>query len=79
MVARLENTPDDALSELRQTLTTVTRLLGRPAVVTVVPSNDVSYDDVVHVLEQVHQTTPNAVTLGSRARLLPDSVDDGWH
>ena len=72
LITRLENRPADGLSELRQTLTTLTRLLGRAAVVTVVPSDDVSYDDVVHVLEQVHQVAPKAVTLGSRARLLPD-------
>ena len=71
-ITRLQNRPDGALSELGQTLTTLTHLLGRPAVVTVVPSDEVSYDDVVHVLEQVHQVAPKAVTLGSRARVLPD-------
>src|SRR5687768_8841862 len=70
-IPRLQNRPDDALSDLRQTLTTLARGLG-PVVVTVVPSDDVSYNDVVHVLEQVHQIGPKAVTLGSRARVVPD-------
>ena len=72
LIARHENRSVDALSELRQSLTGLTRQLGRRPVVTVVPSDDVSYDDVVHVLEQVHQVAPRAVTLGSRARVLPD-------
>ena len=72
LIARHESRPDDDLSELRRSLTTLTRLLGRAAAVTVVPSDDVSYDDVVHVLEQVHQVAPRGVTLGSRARVLPD-------
>lgn len=71
-IPRLQNRPDDALSALRQALTTLARGLGRPVVVTVVPSDDVSYDDVVHVLEHVHQIAPKAVSLGSRARVLPD-------
>jgi len=34
-----------------------------------VPSDDVSYDDVVRVLEHVHRVKPAAVALGSRARV----------
>jgi biopolymer transport protein ExbD len=58
-----------ALADLRQSLSNLTRVLGRRAVITVVPSDDVPYDDVVRVLEQVQQVTPQAVALGSRARV----------
>lgn len=56
-------------AQLRQTLTDITRELGHRASVTVVPSDDISYDDVVNVLEQVQQIDPRAVALGSRSRV----------
>ena len=58
-----------AFAQLRQSLTDITRELGHRAAVTVVPSDDISYDDVVNVLEQVQQIDPRAVALGSRSRV----------
>ena len=58
-----------ALAQLRSSLTSVMQALGRGAVVTVVPSDDVAYDDVIRVLEQVQQLDPKGVALGSRARV----------
>jgi biopolymer transport protein ExbD len=69
LIARLHESDETAFAQLRERLTILARALERPAVVTVVPSDDVSYDDVVHVLEQVQQVAPKAVALGSRARL----------
>jgi biopolymer transport protein ExbD len=69
VITRSDITDETAFAGLRESLTTVTRMLGRRASVTVVPSDEVSYDDVVHVLEQVHQIDPKAVALGSRARM----------
>ncbi|HJR65796.1 MAG TPA: biopolymer transporter ExbD [Gemmatimonadaceae bacterium] len=68
LISRPDATNEAAFTRLRQTLTEVTEGLGRRARVTVVPSDDVSYDDVVHVLEQVQHVAPQAVALGSRAR-----------
>lgn len=58
-----------AFAELRHHVVHVTETLGRPPVITVVPSDDVSYDDVVRVLEQLQQVSPAAMALGSRARV----------
>ena len=68
LISRSDPTDDAAFTGLRQTLADVTQGLGRSARVTVVPSDDVLYDDVVHVLEQVQHVAPQAVALGSRAR-----------
>ena len=69
VVGRRTERDEDAFAQLRQNLIRVTEVLGRAAVITVVPSDDVSYDDVVRVLEHVQQVKPAAVALGSRARL----------
>jgi biopolymer transport protein ExbD len=72
VIDRPHESEDAAFAQLRQTLTNLSRALGRSAVVTVVPSDDVSYDDVVRVLEQVEQVQPKAVALGSRTRVPRD-------
>ncbi|HEU5185605.1 MAG TPA: biopolymer transporter ExbD [Gemmatimonadaceae bacterium] len=71
-VARPDVRDQAAFAELRHHLIRVTETLGRPPVITVVPSDDVSYDDVVRVLEQLQQVSPAAVALGSRARVPHD-------
>jgi biopolymer transport protein ExbD len=58
--------PDVSLVTLQRALIDLTRQ-GR-AHVTVVPSDDVLYDDLVRVLDEVHRVTPHAVSLGTRAR-----------
>ncbi len=68
LIYRADPTDEGAFARLRQSLTDLTEGLGRRARITVVPSDDVSYDDVVHVLEQVQHVAPQAVALGSRAR-----------
>jgi biopolymer transport protein ExbD len=68
-VRRSSDRDDAAFARLRESLIRITNGLGRPAVITVVPSDDVSYDDLVRVLEYVHQVKPAAVALGSRARV----------
>ena len=57
-----------AFVRLRENLANLVAAHGRPTAVTVVPSDDVSYDDVVRVLEQVEAVKPDAVSLGARAR-----------
>ena len=72
-VVHRRNAHDDAsFAQLRDRLLQATQELGRAAVITVVPSDDVAYDDVVRVLEHVHQVKPAAVALGSRARVPPN-------
>ena len=71
-VPRRTERDEAAFAQLRQSLTRLTEALGRPTVITVVPSDDVSYDDVVRVLEHVEQVKPAAVGLGSRARVAHD-------
>ena len=69
VIPRPHSRDNAALAALQRALTV--RALGarvRPFV-TVVPSDDVSYEDVVLVLEQVQQVAPNAVALGTRARV----------
>jgi biopolymer transport protein ExbD len=68
VITRSHERDEAAFAHLRQKLTSLAAALGRPAVVTVVPSDDVSYDDVVRVLEHVQQVTPRALSLGARAR-----------
>ncbi len=69
VITRANERDETAFARLRQSLTTLTQTLGRRAVVSVVPSDDVSYDDVVRVLEQVQHVEPRAVALGARARV----------
>lgn len=57
-----------ALTTLHGTLVDLTRVLDGRAHITVVPSDDVLYDDLVRVLDEVHQVDPRAVSLGARAR-----------
>ena len=68
LIARSHQRDEAAFAHLQQHLTSLAGALGRPAVVTIVPSDDVSYDDVVRVLEHVQQIKPKAVSLGARAR-----------
>lgn len=68
VVMRPQERDQVSFGHLRQALVRITEVIGRPAVITVVPSDDVSYDDVVRVLESVRQVKPAAVALGSRAR-----------
>ena len=68
VITRSHERDEAAFTHLRQSLTTLVAALGRPGVVTVVPSDDVSYDDVVRVLEHVQQVKPKAVSLGAGAR-----------
>ena len=65
-IDRLSGPRDVALATLRQTLAGLTSA-GRTQI-TVVPSDDVSYDDVVRVLEQAYRVEASGVTLGARAR-----------
>ena len=65
-IDRLDGARDVALTTLHQTLAGLTSA-GR-AQITVVPSDDVSYDDVVRVLEQAYRVDASGVTLGARAR-----------
>lgn len=69
VVARAHARDEASFAQLRQSLMRIAGVLGRPAVVTVVPSDDVSYDDVVRVLENVQRVKPAAVALGARARM----------
>jgi len=61
-------TPEASLAALERTLAEVTRELGRPAHVTVVPSDHVVYDDLIRVLDQVRQVKPRSISFGMRAR-----------
>ena len=67
-IDRLQGPGDVSLATLHQTLASVTSTSGRRAQITVVPSDDVSYDDVVGVLEQAYRVDASGVTLGTRAR-----------
>jgi biopolymer transport protein ExbD len=68
LISRRGGPADPALLALRRRLTDVTRPLSGRAHVTVVPSDDVVYDDLVRVLDEVQRVTPGAVSLGTRAR-----------
>jgi biopolymer transport protein ExbD len=67
-VIRRSGKPDGALPALHGTLVELIRALGGRASVTVVPSDDVVYDDLVRVLDEVHRVEPRAISLGARAR-----------
>ena len=69
VVARSHARDEASFAQLQQSLVRIAGVLGRPAVITVVPSDDVSYDDVIRVLENVQRVKPAAVALGARARL----------
>jgi biopolymer transport protein ExbD len=69
VIGRPQVSDEAAFAQLRHTLTSITRTLGQRGVVTVVPSDDVAYDEVIRVLEQVQQVDPKGVALGSRARV----------
>ena len=69
VISRPEVSDAAALAQLRSSLGSAMQALGRRAVVTVVPSDDVSYDDVIRVLEEVQQLDPKGVALSSRARV----------
>lgn len=67
-IDRLNGPRDVASATLRHILARLTSTSpGRPQI-TVVPSDDVSYDDVVGVLEQAYRVDARGVTLGARAR-----------
>lgn len=68
VISRLPQGDATAFARLRETLSSLVAAHGRPTAVTVVPSDEVSYDDVVRVLEQVEEVKPDAVSLGARAR-----------
>ena len=72
VITRPQVRDEAAFVQLRHSLTTRAQALGRRVVVTVVPSDDVAYDDVIRVLEQVHELEPKGVALGSRARVPHD-------
>lgn len=67
-IDRLRAPGDVSVATLYQTLASVTSASGRRTQITVVPSDDVSYDDVVRVLEQAYRVDASGVTLGTRAR-----------
>ena len=67
-IARSPNGRDADLTTLHRTLADLVRALGASADITVVPSDDVLYDDLVRVLDEVHRVKPHAVALGTRAR-----------
>jgi biopolymer transport protein ExbD len=67
-ITRHRDAEGEALGALHRALAELTRALGRSPHVTVVPSDDVLYDDLVRVLDEVERVVPRAVALGSRAR-----------
>jgi biopolymer transport protein ExbD len=68
VISRSNTTPEASLAALQRTLTELTRELGRPAHVTVVPSDHIVYDDLIRVLDQVHQAEPHSISFGIRTR-----------
>jgi biopolymer transport protein ExbD len=67
-ITRRREAESESLAALHRTLTDLTRAHGRSATITVVPSDDVLYDDLVRVLDEVRRVVPRAMALGSRAR-----------
>jgi biopolymer transport protein ExbD len=59
---------DLARTHLLETLTDLARTPGARVQVTVVPSDDVLYDDLVRVLDEIQRAKPPGVALGARAR-----------
>lgn len=68
LIARPNGGAEVALAALHRTLADRTRALGTRANITVVPSDDVLYDDLVRVLDEVRRVEPRGVALGTRAR-----------
>jgi biopolymer transport protein ExbD len=68
VISRSNTTLEASLGVLHRTVVDLTRELGRRAHVTVVPSDDVLYDDLIGVLDQVHRVEPASISFGTRTR-----------
>jgi biopolymer transport protein ExbD len=68
VIRRPAGATDASLATLRRTLEEWARTYGQGVHITVVPSDNVLYDDLIRVLDEVHRVEPRAVSLGARAR-----------
>ena len=64
----IPGTGEQSLAQLRQVMTQIRQEYPQNADVTVVPNDEVSYDNVVHVLEQLRMANFRGISLASRAR-----------
>ncbi|HUQ84386.1 MAG TPA: hypothetical protein VM076_24750, partial [Gemmatimonadaceae bacterium] len=57
-----------ALDTLQSVMTEIRRRYPQNADVLVVPSDDVAYDDLIHVLERLRFASYSGISLGNRTR-----------
>lgn len=61
-------TNEQSLGQLRTLMTQIRQKYPQNADVLVVPADEVAYDDLVHVLEQLRLSNYRGISLGSKAR-----------
>jgi biopolymer transport protein ExbD len=66
-----------SLDTLQAVMTEIRRLYPQNADVLVVPSDDVAYDDLIHVLERLRVAAYSGISLGSRTRATQIAAIEG--